>query len=193
MLYSSVVWTEVKSHISTIIFSCRIVSMTENLFLIVDADPLVDAVQSLSHVLLFAIPWTAAHPASLSSNISWSLFKFSPLNQWFYLTILSSVTLFSFCLQSFPASRSFPMSQFFASGSLSIGASVLELQVYLRHSVSNEYSGLISFRFDGLIFWQFQGLSRVFSSTIIQKHQFLGTKSSLWSNSHICIRLLEKS
>ena len=70
MLYSSVVWTEVKSHISTIIFSYRIVSMTENLFLIVDADPLVDAVQSLSHVLLFAIPWTAAHPASLSSNIS---------------------------------------------------------------------------------------------------------------------------
>ena len=87
--------------------------------------PLVDAVQSLSHVLFFATPWTAAQQASLSSNISWSLFKFSPLSRWFYLTILSSVTLFSFCLQSFPASGSFPMSQFFASGSQSIGASVL--------------------------------------------------------------------
>ena len=116
-----------------------------------------------------------------------------PLSQWCRPTVSSSVVPFFSCPQSFPASRSFPMSQFFASGSLSIGASVLELQVYLRHSVSNEYSGLISFRFDGLIFWQFQGLSRVFSSTIIQKHQFLGTKSSLWSNSHICIRLLEKS
>ena len=112
--------------------------------------PLVDAVQSLSHVLFFATPWTAAHQASLSSNTSWSLFKFSPLSWWFYLTILSSVTLFSFCLQSFPASGSFPMSQFFASGSQSIGASVLELQLHLRHSDSNEYLGLISFRFDGL-------------------------------------------
>ena len=113
--------------------------------------PLVDAVQWLSHVLLFATPWTAVHRASLSPNISWSLFKFSPLSRWFYLTIFSSVILFSFCFQSFQASGSFPMSQFFASGSQSIGASVLELQLHLRHSDSNEYLGLISFRFDGLI------------------------------------------
>ena len=64
-----------------------------------------------------------------------------PLSQWCHPTILSSFTLF-FSLQSFPASGSFPMSQFFSTGSQSIGASNI--------SPSNEYSGLISFRIDWL-------------------------------------------
>ena len=62
-----------------------------------------------------------------------------PWSQWSYLTISSSTTLFSFCLLSFQASGSFPMSQLFASGGLSIGSSPF-----------NEYSGLISFRIDWL-------------------------------------------
>ena len=63
----------------------------------------------------------------------------------------------------------------------------------VRISLSNEYSELISFRFDWLISFQCKGLSRVFSSTTVQKRQFSSTQSSLWSNSHIHTWLLEKS
>ena len=66
-----------------------------------------------------------------------------PFSQWCYLTISSSATFFSFYLQSFPASGYFPVSQLFASGGQSIGASALALAL-----PSNEYSGLISFRTD---------------------------------------------
>ena len=64
----------------------------------------------------------------------------SPKKQWCHPTISSSVILFSSCLQSFPASGSFPVSQFFTSGGQSIGVSACNI------SLSNEYSGLISFR-----------------------------------------------
>ena len=60
-------------------------------------------VQSLSHVWLFASPWTAAHQAPLSSTISRNLLRSGPLGQWCYVTISSSATPFSFCLPSFPA------------------------------------------------------------------------------------------
>ena len=69
-------------------------------------------------------------------------------------------------------------------------AKVLEFQ--LQHSASDEYSGLISFRIDWLDSLQSKGLSRVFSTTIAQKHQFFGAHLSSWSNSHIHIWLLEK-
>ena len=59
-------------------------------------------------------------------------------------------------------------------------------------SPSNEYSGQISFRIDGLISSQSKGLSRVFSSTTVQKHRFFGAHPSFWSNFHISIWLLEK-
>ena len=59
-------------------------------------------------------------------------------------------------------------------------------------SPSNEYSGLISFRMDWFDLLAVKWLSKVFSSTIVQKHQFFSTQSSLWSNSHICTWLLEK-
>ena len=78
-------------------------------------------VQSLSHVQLFATPWNAAHQASLSITNFWSLPR--PLSQWCHPTISSSVVPFSSCLQSFPASGSFPMSQFLASDGQSIGVS----------------------------------------------------------------------
>ena len=109
-----------------------------------------------------------------------------PLSQWCYLTISSSATLISFCLQSFPASWSFPMSQFFSSEGQSIeistSSSVLPLKI----------QGWFPLGLTGLISLQSRGLSRVFSSTTIQKHQFFSAQFSLWSNSHIHIWLLEK-
>ena len=82
-------------------------------------------VQSLSRVWLFVTPRTAAHQASLSFTISqvWVCSNSRPLSWWCHPTISSSVIPFSSCLQSFPASGSFLMSQFFTSGGQSIGAS----------------------------------------------------------------------
>ena len=105
-----------------------------------------------------------------------------PFSWWCHLTISSSTAHFS-CLQSLQASGSFPMSWLFTSSGQSIGASA--------SAIALEYSGLISFRYDWLIFLKSKGLSRVFSSTKIQKHQFFGTQPSLWSNSHIRTWLLE--
>ena len=102
------------------------------------------SVQSLSHIWLFATPWTAAHQASLSITNSQSLLKLMSIESVMpHLTISSSVVPFSSCPQSFPASESFQVSQFFTSGgqSISFGFSI---------SPSNEYSGLISFRMDWL-------------------------------------------
>ena len=80
-------------------------------------------VQSLRYVQLFANPWRAAQQASLAFTVSWSLLKLSPSSQWCHPTISSSVIPFFSCLQSFPASGSFPVSQFFTSGDQSTGAS----------------------------------------------------------------------
>ena len=109
-----------------------------------------------------------------------------PLSLWCHPNILSSVTPFSSCLQSFLASGSFPVSQFFSLGGQSIGtsasASVFPMNIHDWFPL-----GLT-----GLISLQSKGLSRVFSNTTIQKHQFLGAQLSLWSNSHIHTWLLEK-
>ena len=80
-------------------------------------------VQSRSHARLFVTLWTAEHRAHLSSTVSRSLLKFMSIGQWCYLAISSSVAPFSFCPQSFPASGSFPVRQFFTSGGQSIRAS----------------------------------------------------------------------
>ena len=109
-----------------------------------------------------------------------------PLSQWCHPTISSSVIPFSSCPQSLPASESFPMSQFFASGGQSIRASA-SASVLLMN-----IQGWFPLGLTGLISLQSKGLSRVFSSTIIQKHQFFSAQPSLWSNSHICMWLLEK-
>ena len=99
-----------------------------------------------------------------------------PLSQWCYLTTSSSATLIHFCLQFFPASGSFQMSQLFASGGLSIGASasasILPINI----------QGWFPLGLTGLIFLQSKGLSRVFSSSTIRKHQFFGARPSFWSN-----------
>ena len=92
------------------------------------------SVQSLSRVRLFVFPWTAAHQASLSITNSQSLLKPMSIDWWHHPTISSSVISFSFCLQSFPSSGSFLMSQLFTSGGQSIGvsasASVLPMNIH---------------------------------------------------------------
>ena len=81
---------------------------------------LTSSVQSLSHVWLYVIPWTAAHQTSLSITNSGACSNSCPSSQWCHPTISSSVVPFSSCLQSFSASGSFPMSQFFTSGGQTI-------------------------------------------------------------------------
>ena len=80
-------------------------------------------VLSLRHAQFFATPRTDTHKAPLSFTVSWALLKFMSIESWCYLTISSSVTSFSFCLQSFPASGSFPLNWLFASVGQSIIAS----------------------------------------------------------------------
>ena len=110
-----------------------------------------------------------------------------PLNQWCYLTISSSAICFSFCLQSLPASESFPMisssHQVAQSTGASASASVLPMSI----------QGWFPLGLTGLTSVLSTGLSRVFSSTTIWKCQFSCAYLFLWSNSHIHTQLLEKS
>ena len=96
-----------------------------------------------------------------------------PLSRWCHPAISSSVVPFSSCSQSFPASGSFQMSQLFTSGVQSIGvsASTSVLPMNTQDWSPLEWTGWISL--------QFKGLSRVFSNTTVQKHQFFGTQLSL--------------
>ena len=114
------------------------------------------------------LPCLLSSPRACSSSC--------PLGRWYHPTISSSVIPF-FCLQSFPASGSFPVSQFFTSGGRSIGVSASAS--ILKDRFPSGWTGLISL--------QSKGLSGVFSNTTVQKHQFFGTQRSLWSNSHIHI------
>ena len=109
-----------------------------------------------------------------------------PLSQWCHPTISSSVVPFSSCPQSLPALESLPVSQLFAWGGQSTGVSALAsfLPKKSQDRSPLEWTGWISL--------QSKGLSRVFSNTTVQKHQFFGTQIALWSNSHIYIWLLEK-
>ena len=96
-----------------------------------------------------------------------------PLSQWYHSTILSYVVSFSRCLQSFPESGSFPVSQLFTSGGQSFGAST-------SPSVSPmNIQDWFSLGWTSLISLQSKGLSKVFSNTTVQKHQFFGTQSSV--------------
>ena len=103
-------------------------------------------------------------------------------SQWCHPTISYSVIPFSSCLQSFLASESFLMNQFFASGGQSIGASASILLVNIQDWFPLGLTGLISL--------QSKALLEVFSSTTNWKHQFFSTQPSLWSNSHIHTWLL---
>ena len=109
-----------------------------------------------------------------------------PLSWWCHPIISSSVIPFSFCLQSSPKSVSLLMSQFFASGTQSIGssasASVLPMNI----------QGCFLLRWTSWISLQSKILLKVFSNTTIQKDQFFDTQPSLWSDCHIHTWLLEK-
>ena len=98
---------------------------------------------------------------------------------WWSHPISSSIVPFFSCLQSFPASGSFPMGQLFASGNQSIeisdSASVLPMNI----------QGGFPLPLTGWISVQFKGLSRVFSNTTVEKHQLFGAQLPLWSNTHI--------
>ena len=109
-----------------------------------------------------------------------------PLCQWCHPTISSSVVPFSSCPQSFPISGSFQMSQLFALGGQNIGvsASTSVLPMNTQDWSPRGWTGWISL--------QSKGLSRVFSNTTVQKHQFFSAQLSLQSNSHIHTWQLEK-
>ena len=109
-----------------------------------------------------------------------------PLSWWHHLAISFSVIPFSSCPPSLPASESFPMSRLFTWGGQSIGvwASTLVLPVNTQDWSPLEWTGWISL--------QSKGLSRVFSNTTLQKHQFFDTQLSSQSNSHIHTWPLEK-
>ena len=126
-----------------------------------------------------------ARPPCLSPT-PWNYPNPCPLSRWCHPTFSSSVISFSTHLQSSSASGSFLMSQFFESGGQSIGtsASTSVLPMNIQDWFPLGWTGWIS--------WQSKGLSRVFSNTTVQKHQFFGTQLSLQSNSHIHTQLLEK-
>ena len=108
-----------------------------------------------------------------------------PSSPWCHPAISSSVIPFFSCPQSLPASESFPMSQLFAWGGQSTGVSALASFLPKKsQGWSPEWTGLISL--------QSKGLSRVFSNTTLQKHQFFGAQPSLQFNSHIHTWPLEK-
>ena len=131
------------------------------------------SVQSLTCVRLSATPWTVAQQASLSITNSWSFYSNScPLSWWCHPTI-SFVIHFSSCLQSFLTSGSFQMSQLVTSGSQSIGVSASTSVLPMN---TQDWSLL---GWTGWILLQSKGLSRVFSNTTVQKHQFFNTQFSL--------------
>ena len=116
--------------------------------------------------------WMASPTSKTCSNSR-------PLSWCCHPAISASVGPFSSCLQSFVASGCFPMSQFFGSDGQSIGVSALAsvLPMNIQDFFLLEWTGWISL--------QFKGVSRVFSNTTVQKHQYFGTQLSLWSSSHI--------
>ena len=144
---------------------------------ILPASCLVFAVQSLSHVQFLVTPWTTLCQASLPLLAPRICSNSYPLSRWCHpchpclpvMSTSSSVTLFSSCPQSFPASGSFSRSQLFSSGDQSIGVSdsvsVLPITIH----------GWFPFGLTGLISLLPKGLSSVFFSTTAWKHQFLGT------------------
>ena len=107
------------------------------------------------------------------------------LSRWCHPTISSSVVPLLLCLQSFPASGSFPKSWTFPSGGQSTGASA-SASVF-----PVDIQGCFPLGLTALISLQSKGLARIFSSTTVQKHWFFGVQPSLWSNSHICTWVLD--
>ena len=141
------------------------------------------SVQWLSHVRLFATPWTAARQASLSITNSQSLLKLMSIE-----SVMPSNHLILCCpllLTSFPAWGSFPRGQFFASGgqSIEVSASESALPMNIQDWFLLGWTGWIPL--------QSKELSRVFSNTTVQKHQFLGAQFSFFFSKEINFYLKE--
>ena len=135
--------------------------------------------QALSHVRILK-PHGLKHTRLPSpSPIPGACSNSRPLSRWCHPAISSSVVPFSFHLQSFPASESFPVSQFFISGGQSIGVSASASVLLLN--IQDWFPLGLTCR----ISLQAKGLLRVFSNTAVQKQQFFSAQLSLWSNSHI--------
>ena len=139
----------------------------------------VIVVELLSHIWLFVTPWNAACQTSLSSTNSQRLLKLMSIESVMPSNHLILCRPLLLLPPSFPASGSFPVSQFFTSGGQSTGVSALTS--FLPKNTQDwsplEYTGWISL--------QFKGLSRVFSNTTVQKHQFFASQLSSQSNFHI--------
>ena len=144
------------------------------------------SVQWLSRVRLFVTPWIAARQASLSITNSWSLLKLMPIESVMPSSHLILCCPLSSCPQSFPASRSFPLSHRLAWGDQSTGVSASTSVLPMN---TQDWSPL---RWTGWISLRSKGLSRVFSNTTVQKHQFFSAQLSSQSNSHIHTWPLEK-
>ena len=131
-------------------------------------------------------PWTVACQAPLSSTISGSLHKFMSIESMMlsnYFILCCPLLLLP---SMFPSIRSFLMNWLFVWADQNIGASASA--TVLPMSIQ----GWFPLGLTGLIFLLSKRLSRVFSSTIIRRHQFFSAQPSLWSKSHICTWLLEK-
>ena len=135
-------------------------------------------VQSPRYVLLFPTPWIAASQSSSSLTISRSLPKFMSIELMMLPNHLILCHLLSFCLWSFPALGSFPMSQLFASGGQNIVTSALASVLPMS------IQGWFPLTLTGLISLLFKELSRVFFSTTVQRHQFCA-QPFLLSGCHI--------
>ena len=146
----------------------------------------VSSVQSLSHGRLFVTLWIAARQAFRSITNSRSLLKPMSIELVMPSSHLILCHPLLFLPQSLPASGSFPMNQLFASGGQSIGVSASASVLPMN---TQDWSSL---GWTGWISLQSKGLSRVFSNTTVQKHQFFGAQLSSHSNSHIHTWPLEK-
>ena len=141
--------------------------------------PSFSSVQLLSHVRLFVTPWIAACQSSLSITSSWSSLRLMSIESVMPSSHLTSVVTFSSWPQSLSASESFPVSQLFARDGQSSGVSAL---ASVLPKNTQDWSPL---EWIGWISLQSKGLSRVFSNTTVQKHQFFSAQPSSQSNSHI--------
>ena len=142
-------------------------------------------VQVLSHVYSLR-PHGLQHARLPCPSLPPSLLKLMSIQSMIHPTISSSVVPFSSCLQSFPASGSFPVSQLFASGGQNIRVSALASVLPMN------IQGWFPLGLTGLISLLSKGLSGVFFSTTVRKHRCFGAQPSLWPHSHIHIWLLEK-
>ena len=142
--------------------------------------------KSLSRAWLFATPWITARQASLSITISWSSLRLTSIESVMSSSHLILCHPLLLPPPSLPASESFPMSQLLAWGGQSTGvsASASFLPKKSQGWTLSEWTGWISL--------QSKGLSRVFSNTTVQKHQFFSAHPSSQSNSHIHTWPLEK-